>query len=168
MTNDDRAQFGAMLTLVSEQYGKPMSPGLLGLYFDGLAHLTIKDVRDALTAHVRNTDIGQFMPKIADLIRAVEGDSESAAYIALAKVNAHFSGGGPPGGLDPVGQAVVRDLGGWSAIGRRNDWQPFGEKDFVKRYCLYKARGDANAPGYLPGFFERGIEDKSQPGSDDE
>ena len=164
MKPSDLEPFGKMLALVAEQYGKLVSPELIRFYFDGLMRLTLEQVRSALNAHVRNTDIGQFMPKIADLIRAIEGDSEAAAYAALALVNANFNGSGLRGELDSVALAVVRDLGGWHAIGQRKaeEWQSFGAKDFVKRYCLYKARGDANAPGYLPGYFERGIEDKSK------
>lgn len=165
MTNDDRAAFGAMLTLCAEQYGKPMSPELIAFYFDGLAHMPLAAVRAALNAHVRNTEIGQFMPKIADLVRAIEGTTEQDAYSMLALVNANFNGSGLKGELDPIARAVVRDMGGWRAIGLRQteEWQSFGCKDFLKRYAIYKARDDANAPGYLPGYFERGvIEDKSE------
>ena len=41
-------------------------------------------------------------------------------------------------------------MGKWDA----EEWARFGSKDFVKRYRSYKERGDANAPGYLPGYFE--------------
>lgn len=163
MNHNDRAAFAAMLTLIAEQYGKPMSPDLIGLYFVGLSKMPIEAVRSALTAHVRNTEIGQFMPKIADIIRAIEGTSEEAAYRALALVNAHFRGGAT-GELDAVGLAVVRDMGGWHALGMRQEeeWQNFGSKDFLKRYQVYKARDDANAAGYLPGYFERDkLENKS-------
>ena len=166
MEKSDFAPFSKMLALTAEQYSKAVSPELARFYFDGLAHLSLDDVRSALNAHVRNTDVGQFMPKIADLIRAVEGTSEDAAYRALSAMKIGAGGGRCD---DPIAHAVIADMGGWRAIGLRNteEWQSFGTKDFVKRYCAYKARGDANAPGYLPGYFERGIEDKREPGSDD-
>lgn len=164
MEKNDFEPFRKMMALTAEQYGKPMSPELIRFYFDGLAHMPLADVRTALTAHVRNTEVGQFMPKIADLIRTVEGTSEQAAYAALAKVNARFNGG-PQAEFDPITLAVIRDMGGLQTIGMRqsDEWQSFGSKDFVKRYQIYAARGDANAPGYLPGYFERGsLEDKSE------
>ena len=161
MEKADFAPFSKMLALTAEQYGKAMSPELTRFYFDGLAHLTLAQVRAALNAHVRNTDVGQFMPKIADLIRHVSGTAEQNAYAMLALVNANFNGSGLKGQLDPVAKAVIRDMGGWHAIGQRNaeEWQSFGCKDFVQRYQIYAARADANAPGYLPGYFER-LEDK--------
>jgi hypothetical protein len=157
MKNDDRAAFAEMLQLVAEQYGKPMSPDLIGLYFNGLRHLSLEEVKAALDSHVKNTEIGQFMPKIADLIRAVEGTTEQAAYAQLALVNSNFNGSSAQGTLDPIALAVVRDMGGWHAIGQRQEaeWQSFGCKDFLKRYAIYAARGDANSPGYLPGYFEK-------------
>jgi hypothetical protein len=156
MEKADFAPFSQMLALTAEQYGKAMSPELTRFYFEGLATMSLQEVRAALTAHVRNTDIGQFMPKIADLIRVVEGNSEAAAYAALALVNAGFNGSGRTGELDPIALAVVRDMGGMRAIGMRqtDEWQNFGSKEFVKRYRSYKARNDANAPGYLPGYLE--------------
>ncbi len=163
MEKNDFAPFSQMMALTAEQYGRPMSPELIRFYFDGLAHIPVDAVRAALNAHVRNTEVGQFMPKIADLIRTIEGTGEDAAYTALAQVNADFSGARCD---DPIALAVVRDMGGWRAIGQRDaeEWQSFGSKDFVKRYRSYKARGDANAPGYLPGYFEKRIEDKSHEG----
>jgi hypothetical protein len=58
---------------------------------------------------------------------------------------------------DPIVRAVVRDMGGWPELCARDaeEWARFGSKDFIKRYRIYKERGDANAPGYLPGYFER-------------
>lgn len=161
MEKADFEPFRKMMTLTAEQYGKPMSPELIRFYFDGLAHFPIDSVRLALNAHVRNTEVGQFMPKIADLIRAIDGTTEQAAYAALALVNARFNGGAK-GDLDPIALAVVRDMGGLHAIGMRQteEWQSFGSKDFLKRYAIYKARGDANAPGYLQGHFERRLEHK--------
>ena len=153
MEKNDFAPFRKMMALTAEQYGKQMSPELIRFYFDGLAHMNLTSVRAALNAHVRNTDVGQFMPKIADLIRAIEGNSEAAAYSQLALVNARFNGSGISGEPDAVALAVVRDMGGWHAIGRRDaeEWQSFGSKEFVKMYQIYKARtqADAQTPGLL-------------------
>lgn len=165
MTNEDRAPFAAMLTLIAEQYGKPMSPELIGLYFDALADLSLADVRRALTAHVRNTDIGQFMPKVADIARALEGNSESAAYTQFALVSAGFTGSGAQGEIDEIALQVVSDMGGWRAIGMRDseEWQSFGLKDFVKRYQIYKDRVPMNDEQKLLEAFDRKLLDKANP-----
>lgn len=160
MNQSDRAAFQSMLTLTAEQYGKPMSTDLIGLYFEGLRHLSLEDIRAALTSHVRNTEIGQFMPKISDIIRAARGTSEGAAYRAFAQISSRFNGGSGECD-DPVALAVVRDMGGLAAIGRRDaqEWQSFGLKDFVKRYQIYKECGDPNETELLP-TSQRAIEDK--------
>lgn len=167
MTPADAVNFSRMLTLVAEQYGKAMSPDLIQLYFDGLSHLPIEAVRAAFQKHIRNTDTGQWMPKIADVIRACEGKSEDAAYLALVELQGAFSSVGAWRSVeftDPITRAVVRDMGGWPELCNRNaeEWAKFGAPDFMRRYRIYKARGDVDAPGYLPGYFERANQDAGQ------
>ena len=86
MTNDDIQPFSEMMTLTAQQYGKPMSAALIGLYFDALNHLPIETIRVSLSKHLRNTDIGQFMPKIADIIRECEGGGDAAALKAMKEL----------------------------------------------------------------------------------
>lgn len=155
----DFEPFRKMMALTAEQYGKAMSPDLIRFYFDGLAHLPIDTVRAALNKHVRNTDTGQFMPKVADIIRACEGRTEDQAYAALVELQDAMQRHGTYISVefvDKITMAVVRDMGGWPALGQRDaeEWAQFGAKDFQKRYRIYLERGDANAPGYLPGYFE--------------
>ena len=160
MTPADAQSFSRMMVLVAEQYGKAMSPDLIAFYFDGLAHLPIETVRAALNKHVRNTDTGQFMPKVADVIRACEGKSEDVAYAALVELQGAFSSVGAWGSVeftDPITRAVVRDMGGWPELCGRDaeEWAQFGSKDFMRRYRILKERADVDAPTYLPGLFER-------------
>lgn len=159
MVKSDFAPFSRMMALTAEQYGKPMSPELIRFYFDGLSDLTLEQVRAALNAHVRNTEVGQFMPKIADLVRFVHGTAEDAAYAALARVNRSFSDGKEH---DDITRAVVRDLGGWRSIGLRDseEWQSFGSKEFVKLYRLHSARA-ASKPA-LPDIEAPRLEEKPE------
>lgn len=159
MLPTDFESFRKMIALTAEQYGKSMSPDLIRFYFDGLAHLPLDTVRAALNKHVLNTDTGQFMPKIADIIRACDGRSEDVAYAALVELQEAIRSPGTYVSVefaDRITMAVVRDMGGWPAIGQWNEeeWLKFGSKDFLKRYRIYKDRGDANAPAYLPGLYE--------------
>lgn len=167
----DKAEFDTfarMLSLTAQQYGKSLSPELIRFYFDGLSHLPLDTVRAALNKHIRNTDTGQFMPKIADVIRACEGKSEDAAYAALIELQAAMSTPGTYCSVafeDRITMAVVRDMGGWPALGARDadEWAQFGAKDFIKRYRIYKERGCENAPEYLPGVFEHSPHGTTQP-----
>ena len=148
-----------MLALTAEQYGKTLSPEMVQFYFDGLAHLSIDTVRASLSRHVRNADTGQFMPKVADVIRAADGGGDSHAFAALALLQETMGRVGAWTSVsfaDTIINAVVRDMGGWPALCGSDieEWHNFKGKDFVRRYRAYRERGDWNAPGYLPGYFE--------------
>ena len=169
MQANDFEPFRKMIALTAEQYGKPMSPDLIRFYFDGLSHLPIETVRAALSKHIRNTDTGQFMPRIADVIRACEGRTEDAAYAALILVQGAFSSVGAWSSIqfaEPIINAVLRDMGGWPQICgyKSEEWAQFGSKDFMRRFRIYAERGVIDAPAYLPGMFALGnagtVEDK--------
>lgn len=158
MQANDFEPFRKMMALTAEQYGKPMSPDLIRFYFDGLSHLPIETVRSALAKHIRNTDTGQFMPKVADILRACDGRTEDAAYAALVLVQGAFSSVGAWQSVkfaDPIINTVLRDMGGWIQICGRDaeEWAQFGSKDFMKRFRTYTERGLIDAPAYLPGQF---------------
>ena len=154
MQPSDFVQFRQMIALTAEQYGKTMSPELIRFYFDGLNHLPLEAVRSALNRHVRNTDTGQFMPKIADIIRACEGGGDDAAFRALNTLNNAFSIGAWASVrfTDPVIALVVHDMGGWQALCERNaeEWTNFGSKEFLRRYRAYR---DSPALPHIPDVF---------------
>lgn len=160
MKADDLQAFGRMLTLVAEQYGRTLSPELVRLYFEGLAHLELDQVSAALNRHVRNTDVGQYMPKIADVIRALDGTSTDASYGALVKLQEAFRAIGAyetPKFDDPIIAVVVENMGGWPELCARDaeEWQKFGAPEFMRRYRSIAARGLTVEAPRLPGIFER-------------
>lgn len=156
MQRADFEAFRKMMVLVAEQYGKPMSADLVRFYFDGLAHLPIESLREALSLHVRNPDIGQFMPKVADIIRAIEGTNADAALQAWAKVSEAVQRVGSYATVafdDPVIHAVLADMGGWVRLcsGTMKEWD-FKANEFVNRYRGYKQKTlPADYPKRLPG-----------------
>lgn len=146
MTRSDFEPFTAMLELLAEQYNRTLSPGLLRLYFDGLQHLDLDTVRGALNVHVRNTEVGQFWPKIADIERAAGGGADEQAFRALAELQDGFRTAGAWRSVvfaDPIVARVVQDMGGWPELCSRDseEWHNFGSKDFVRRYRAYRERG---------------------------
>ena len=160
MEKADFAPFRMMLTLTAEQYGKAMSPDLIRFYFDALAHIDLAAIREALNRHVRNTDTGQFMPKVADIIRALTGTTQDAAYGALVELQAAFGAVGAyesPTFADPVLASVVADMGGWPEVCSRNseEWQKFGSVEFMRRYRSLASRGAPPDMPRLAGIFDR-------------
>lgn len=158
MNSADFDTFSEMISLTGEQYGKAMSPALVRFYFDGLSHMPIEAVSGALNRHIRNTDTGQYMPKIADIIRACEGGGDAVALQALNTLNGAFSVGAyeSVSFVDPIIALVVLDMGGWQALCERDaeEWANFGGKEFLRRYRAYRERPSLpDAPGVLIGRF---------------
>lgn len=160
MQKNELEPFAAMLRLVAEQYGKTLSPELVRLYFDGLSHLPLEAVRAAMNAHLRNPDSGQFMPKIADLIRALGGSTLDAAQLAWTRVMDAVALVGTYESVcfdDAVTQRVIADMGGWIALGAVSERElPFRQREFESRYRAYRARSEApEHPAVLPGILDR-------------
>jgi len=160
MQPGDFGKFSRMLQTVAEQYSKTLSESVLKLYWSGLEHYDLQAVRKGLNAHVRNPDFGQFMPKIADIVRAIEGTNVDAALLAWAKVEEGVKGAGAYDTVafdDPIIHAVLADMGGWieTCATTHKEWD-FRGAEFAKRYRGYKERTEPfSYPKTLLGIFDR-------------
>ena len=159
MQQNDFDDFVDIIQAVSEQYGKRMSDSLIALYWQGLKDYDLAAVRDALGRHIRNTDTGQFMPKIADIIRMLQGSSLDSALSAWAKVDRAVRQVGPYETVvfdDPIIHRVLHDMGGWIGLGNKTDEEwPFVAKEFENRYRGFKARNErVEYPSTLIGIAE--------------
>ena len=159
MQQNDYDDFVDILQVVSEQYGKRVSDGVVALYWQGLQEFDLAAVRDALGRHIRNTDTGQFMPKIADIIRMLQGSSQDAAFSAWSKVDKAARHVGPYETVcfdDPLIHRVLHDMGGWMMLGQKTDEEwPFVARDFENRYRGFKSRNErVDYPSKLIGISE--------------
>ena len=159
MNQSDYDNFVDVMQLVSEQYGKKPSDGLISLYWQGLKAYEFPSVREAIGKHLANTDTGQFMPKIADIIRMMQGTSLDSALSAWSKVDRAVRDVGPYETVvfdDPIIHKVLHDMGGWLMLSEKteNDW-PFIAKEFENRYRGFKSRNERiEYPARLIGLFE--------------
>jgi len=159
MQQSDYDDFTNIIQVVSEQYGKKLSGGVIALYWQALQAYDLPAVRDALGRHLRNTDTGQFMPKIADIIRMMQGSSQDAAFSAWSKVDKAVRQVGPYDTVvfdDPLIHKVLHDMGGWIGICDKTDeaW-PHVEREFETRYRGFKSRNEqVEYPAKLIGIFE--------------
>lgn len=159
MQRSDYDGFVDIIQAVSEQYGKRLSDSVLALYWQGLQDYELSAVRDALGRHLRNTDTGQFMPKIADIIRMLQGSSQDCAFSAWTKVYKAVRRVGPYESVvfdDPIIHRVIHDMGGWMLIcGKNDDEWPFVAKEFENRYRGFKSKSERiEFPAKLIGMFE--------------
>lgn len=152
MQASDKKRFATLLSGVAEYYGKELSPGVISLYWQGLQQYDIGAVEKALWDHTQNPDNGQFMPKIADITRAMQGRTQDQAAIAWSKVDQAIRRIGTYQDVafdDPIIHRVIADMGGWIWFGNQieDEW-PFVAKNFENRYRGYKLRGET--PEYQP------------------
>lgn len=159
MNQSDYDNFINIMQLVAEQYNKKLSEGLLSLYWNGLKNHDFDAVRDAVGRHLANADTGQYMPKIADILRMMEGTSLDSALAAWAKIDIAIKQIGPYESVvfdDPIIHRVLHDMGGWLMLGTKSeDEWPFVAKEFENRYRGIKSRGTAfTFPAKLIGLAE--------------
>lgn len=91
MNPTDKKPFQDLMNAVSEAYSQRQKPSvdLLRMYFTALENYPLDQVRAALDAHMRDTQRGQFFPKIADVMFQLEGSGEYSPekVIAMARAN---------------------------------------------------------------------------------
>jgi len=139
-------EFCELLDTVAEQYGKTMTMSLKMLYWQGLHDVDFEAVRESLFRHIRNTDKdGDFMPKVSNIRKMIEGSTEDSSLVAWAKVDKALRHVGTYQSVvfdDPIIHRVVYDMGGWIQFGTKTDdeW-PFVGKEFQTRYRGFKSRG---------------------------
>jgi hypothetical protein len=154
-----RNAFAALMTGIGELYGKSMTPELVSIYWDGLHDFEFEDVKAAVNLHVRNPDTGQFMPKIADVVKFIEGNTSTKAMRAWQKVLEAARTVGTYSTVvfdDALIHACITDMGGWQAIGLITDDElPFRAREFERRYQSYCVKGPARYPRKLVGIIDQ-------------
>lgn len=169
MKQQDFDEFCEMLDLVAEQYHKTLSDGAKMLYWQGLADFDISAVKQAAFRHLRNPDNGQFMPKIADFVRMLQGTTQDSALTAWAKVDQAVRRIGTYTDVvfdDAIIHRVIHDMGGWIGFGTKgeDEW-PFVAKEFENRYRGFKQRNEIpDYPKRLIGIVSAHNEQKGFPG----
>ncbi|AOY00114.1 DUF6475 domain-containing protein [Jeongeupia sp. USM3] len=138
MTSDQQDDFFALLTGVCELHGKVASPEFMALYWQLLSRYELADVQRAFHAHALNADTGQFMPKPADIVRHIDGGSQTRAGKAWALVDQALR---CIGGWDSVVfpdlliHAALEGLGDWSSLcATPADELCYLQNRFEKRY----------------------------------
>ena len=160
MDDSARREFATMMHGIATLYGKEISKPVIAIWWNALSSYAIDDVRRALNAHVRNPDNGQWMPKPADVVKLLDGTSESAAMIAWSQVMHALKTVGSYSSVafdDPIIHATIADMGGWIQLGAMTeDEQPFKAREFEKRYAAYLTKGCNSYPALLLGLFDAG------------
>lgn len=153
-------RFVNTLAALAEYYRRDLSEGVIALYWQGLSQYSIDEINGAIGRHIQNPDTGQWMPTIADIVRMIEGTTQSAAALAWAKVLRAVGAVGQHQSIvfdDALIHLAIDDLGGWPKLCQvRLEELPFLQKRFETNYRAYKTRGNdiPPHPRYLPGVSE--------------
>ena len=159
MKQENFDEFCDLIDTVAEQHNKTMTHSLKMLYWIGLHDKDFEAVKSALFRHLRNPDTGMFMPKVADIMRMIEGSSEDSSMIAWTATNKALREKGTYVSVcfdDFLIHRVLQDMGGWIQLGTKteDEW-PFVAKEFQTRYRGYKSRDEKPGyPAHLIGIAE--------------
>lgn len=142
MQEQDREKFWMLLNSTSEMYGKSNpSKILFKLWWSALRDYQYEDVARAFSSHLKNTDTGQFMPKVADIVRVFEGTSDNKSAAAWMQVDKAVREHGSYPDIvfnDPIIHACIEALGGWVKLCTKDDREwVFVQKDFERYYKTY-------------------------------
>ena len=155
METRDLPLFTQMLHRIAALFDKSLSQPWVEIYWESLQRFDIQDIRRAFSAHVQNPDTGQFLPKPADVVRFLEGSSQTQSLQAWTKVVDTIRNVGGYTSVafdDPLIHAVIRDMGGWTKLCEVTVQElPFCAKDFQARYAGYVGHPPGQYPTVLFG-----------------
>ncbi len=156
--SERKLEFCKLLTWLGELYGKNISPQLFEIYWWGVEKYSLEEIKRAINLHVLNPDVGQFMPKPADLIRNIEGKNVDKALRAWNKVlNAMRTVGAYESIVfdDSLIHAVIEKLGGWVKFCHTTEKNlPFLFQYFQRCYLVCLSYPLLSIPKRLVGIDE--------------
>jgi hypothetical protein len=168
MKASDREPFIDLISSVMAYYGKSASPFVLSVWWTACERYSLEQVEKALTRHASDPDAGRFAPKVADLIRVLEGTTTDKSAIAWGKALDAAQRVGAYSDVvfdDPAIHAAIEDLGGWVKF-CRTETKDLGytQHRFTESYRAYAAREAFDYPRKLCGdrspddvFLMRGL-----------
>lgn len=155
MQQHERGAFADLLTDVMAYYGKDSSNFMLSVWWDALQSCDMEQVSGALQRHATDPERGQFAPKVADIVRVLQGTSTDRAAIAWGKVHEAMSAVGAYTDVvfdDPAIHAVVEDLGGWPKVCRTDVKElSYLQHRFQEAHRAYTERGQFEYQRRLAG-----------------
>lgn len=152
----EREAFSRVLIGIGQIYGKSISPLMVKIYWEILKSYDLASVIRALESHVQDVDVGQFMPKPADVFRILKGDSQTQSLQAWTKVEQAIRVVGPYRSVvfdEPVIHQVITEMGGWIKLCATKEKElPFVAKEFQTRFASYRHKAPQGYPSFLSGI----------------
>lgn len=155
MQQHERAEFGQLVTDVLAYYRQDASRFVLDLWWNACRPFDFQQVQKAMQRHATDPEHGQFAPKVADLVRILQGTTTDRASLAWGKVLEAMSAVGAYTDVvfdDPAIHAAAEDMGGWPKM-CRTETKELGhlQHRFMQSYRAYTERGQFDFPKRLGG-----------------
>jgi len=155
MQPSDSTRFSALFADVMAYYRQDISDFMQSLFWQACQSFDFEQVQEAFSRHAKDPERGQYPPKVADLVRILQGTPTDRAMLAWGRaLDAISRVGGYTDVVfdDPAIHACIEDLGGWPKF-CRTDLKDLGylQHRFCQAYTAYTGRGEFPFPRLLPG-----------------
>lgn len=155
MTPQDKPAFVQLVTDALAYYRQNVSEFTLSVWWSACQSYTLEQVTKAFTTHATDPERGQFAPKVADLVRVLNGTVTDRAAIAWGKAYEAMSAVGAYRDVvfdDPAIMAALEDLGGWPKV-CRTEAKELGylQHRFCEAHKAYTGRQNFPYPRKLMG-----------------
>jgi hypothetical protein len=147
MRDTEFNEFKGLLTDVMAYYGKDVSKFVLDMWWMACEPFDLTQISQAMQR--------QFAPKVADLVRILQGTATDRAALAWGKTLEAMQTVGAYTDVvfdDPAIHAVVEDLGGWPKLCRCDLKElSYMQHRFTESHRAYVGRGTFDYPRRLMG-----------------
>jgi hypothetical protein len=129
-------KFSEVLMAAGLVFNKEISETLVRVYLKALQPHSPASCTQALERLITTS---KFMPRPADIIEALEGDTHAQALVAWPEVERLARDSSNAASSDPITQAVIQEMGGWKRFGQAKYAEyPFLQREFLDRYKTFK------------------------------
>ncbi len=156
MQSEEMPEFVELLMGLSFSYSQHLNEFAIERYWQTLERFEFAEVKKALYAcTTQNPDKGHFMPQATEVLRYIEGSTETQALKAWSHVLKIIKCVGSYDSLvfdDAILHRVIEDLGGWICLCETTlDELKFKGHEFKKLYAAYVLHPPAEYPKKLSG-----------------
>ena len=138
----DREKLLQTLAAMYAYYERELSEFAVKLWMEDLAGYPVDAVCEAFARHRRDTKRGQWLPKTADILAQINGDSDDQALIAWGEVIAAARSGG--GKFEGATQQAIESMGGMGRLRMAGEAENgFLQRQFLASFKAYRARAES-------------------------
>lgn len=151
----DIKPFSTLFADVMAYYKADVSKFTQSLFWEALQGFDFEEVRKAFSKHATDPEHGRFAPKVADMVRILQGTHTDRAQLAWGKTLVAMRSVGAYTDVifdDAATHAAIDDVGGWPKLCRTPlDELGYVQTAFCKSHKAYVGRGTFEYPRLLGG-----------------